>query len=168
MIENEIIEDTWNQSVTTLFNYLNLHNVTQIQEFISFEGNRPFAGTVNNVSANKVYTDVAGRIIENEVATIHAVKGETHAATLVLETKFRSNDLKLLIDYILTENITKPTAATKIKFMKQLYVAFSRPEHLLCLAMDKSGFLLSMLGSKNTQAGKFVILQCPKFLFLSR
>ncbi|OBU31420.1 UvrD-helicase domain-containing protein [Photobacterium kishitanii] len=161
LIENEIIEDTWNQSVTTLFNYLNLHNVTQIQEFISFEGNRPFAGTVNNVSANKVYTDVAGRIIENEVATIHAVKGETHAATLVLETKFRSNDLKLLIDYILTENITKPTAATKIKFMKQLYVAFSRPEHLLCLAMDKSGFPPEHVGKQEYAGWKICDLTMP-------
>lgn len=149
LIENDITEDVWNQSVTTLFSYLNLHNLTQIQEFICFEGNSSLADTVNNVSANKVYTDVAGRIIENEVATIHAVKGETHAATLVLETKFRSNDLKLLIDYILAENITKPIASTKIKFMKQLYVAFSRPEHLLCLAMDKSGFPPEHVGKQD-------------------
>lgn len=146
LIENDITEDIWNESVTTLLSYLNLHNLTQIQEFICFEGNRPQAATVNNVSANKVYTEVSGRTIENEVATIHAVKGETHAATLVLETKFRSNDLKSLIDYILAENTAKPTAATKIKFMKQLYVAFSRPEHLLCLAMDKSGFPSEHLG----------------------
>ncbi|MGR6839579.1 hypothetical protein ACU5DF_10885 [Aliivibrio wodanis] len=149
LIENDITEGTWNQLVTTLFSYLNLHNLTQIQEFICFEGNMPLVDTVNNVSANKVYTDVAGRIIENEVATIHAVKGETHAATLVLETKFRSNDLKLLIDYILAENNMKPTAATKIKFMKQLYVAFSRPEHLLCLAMDKSGFPPEHIGKQD-------------------
>ncbi|HDY7884537.1 UvrD-helicase domain-containing protein [Vibrio vulnificus] len=149
LIENDITEDIWNESVTTLLSYLNLHNLTQIQEFICFEGNRPHAATVNNVSANKVYTEVSGRTIENEVATIHAVKGETHAATLVLETKFRSNDLKSLIDYILAENTTKPTAATKIKFMKQLYVAFSRPEHLLCLAMDKSGFPTEHLGKQD-------------------
>ncbi|EOB4245902.1 UvrD-helicase domain-containing protein [Vibrio metschnikovii] len=149
LIENDITENTWNQSVTTLFSYLNLHVLTQIQKFICFEGDRPLAYTVNNASANKVYTNVAGRIIENEVATIHAVKGETHAATLVLETKFRSNDLKLLIDYILAENITAPTAATKIKFMKQLYVAFSRPGHLLCLAMDKSGFPPDHVGKQD-------------------
>ncbi|WP_254463082.1 hypothetical protein [Photobacterium ganghwense] len=149
MIENEITEGAWNQSLTTLFSYLNLDDLTQIQEFIYFEGDTSLADTVNNVCANKVYTDVGGRIIENEVATIHAVKGETHAATLVLETKFRSIDLKSLIDYILAENITKPTAATKIKFMKQLYVAFSRPEHLLCLAMDKSGFPPEHLGKQD-------------------
>ncbi|WP_225624490.1 hypothetical protein [Plesiomonas shigelloides] len=123
--------------------------MTQIKEFICFEGNKPLEATVNNVSANKVYTEVEGRIIENEVATIHAVKGETHAATLVLETKFRSNDLKSLIDYILAENIVQPTAPTKIKFMKQLYVAFSRPEYLLCLAMDKSGFPPEHLGKQD-------------------
>lgn len=148
LIENDITESAWNQAITILFDYLRLHDLTQVQEFICFEGDRPLIHTVNNASANKVYTEVAGRKIENEVATIHAVKGETHAATLVLETKFRSNDLQLLKDYILSENIKKPTAATKIKFMKQLYVAFSRPEHLLCLAMDKSGFPLEHIGKQ--------------------
>ncbi|MGL0814633.1 UvrD-helicase domain-containing protein [Vibrio vulnificus] len=149
LIENDITEGIWNESVTSLFSYLNLHDLTQIQEFIYFESDTSLADTVNNICANKVYTDFAGRLIENEVATIHAVKGETHAATLVLETKFRSYDLKLLIDYILAENNTKPIAATKIKFMKQLYVAFSRPEYLLCLAMDKSGFPPEHVGKQD-------------------
>lgn len=149
LIENDITEDVWNQSVTALFDYLNLNNLAQIQEFICFEGDSLLSGSVDNVSANKISTDVSGRKIENEVATIHAVKGETHAATLVLETKFHSNDLGLLIDYILAENIAQPTASRKIKFMKQLYVAFSRPEHLLCLAMDKSGFPPEHVGKQD-------------------
>lgn len=149
LIQNDITEELWNQSVTTLFGYLNLTDLTEIREFTCFEVDSYLVNSDNNVSANKVYTDVAGRIIENEVTTIHAVKGETHAATLVLETKFRSNDLKSLIDYILSENIEKPTTTTKIKFMKQLYVAFTRPEHLLCLVMDKAGFPQEHVAKQN-------------------
>lgn len=149
LIDNDITEDIWNESVTNLFGYLNLNNLTKIQEFICFEDDSFPSGNVEHVSTNKVYTDVSERKIENEVATIHAVKGETHAATLVLETKFRSNDIGLLIDYILAENNIKPTAVTKIKFMKQLYVAFSRPKYLLCLAMDKSEFPQEHLDKQN-------------------
>lgn len=59
-----------------------------------------------------------------------------------------------LIDYILNDNTTKPTAKRKIKFMKQLYVAFSRPEHLLCIAMDKSGFPPQHLGRADYKGWK--------------
>lgn len=132
-----------------MFGYLNLNNLTKIQEVICFEDDIFFLGNVDHVSTNKVYTDISERKIENEVATIHAVKGETHAATLVLETKYHENDIGLLIDYILAENNIKPTAVRKIKFMKQLYVAFSRPKYLLCLAMDKSEFPEEHLGKQN-------------------
>ena len=84
-------------------------------------------------------------MIENEVTTIHAVKGETHAATLVLETKFHQKDIATLVQHILNEDRNKPRGARKIKFMKQLYVALTRPEHLLCLAMDKSDFPSSLV-----------------------
>ena len=161
LIENDITENVWNHSVTTLFRYLNLNDLAKIQEFICFEGDSFLSGTIANVCVNKISTDVSGRKIENEVVTIHAVKGETHAATLVLETKFHSNDLGLLIDYILAENIAKPTASRKIKFMKQLYVAFSRPEHLLCLAMDKSGFPPEHVGKQEYAGWKICDLTMP-------
>lgn len=84
-----------------------------------------------------------------ELSTIHGVKGETHDATLVLETKNHCCDLEVMLPY-LTEclpsverpnsNIPdKPHASRAFKpnkiFMRQLYVAMSRPRHLLCLAV---------------------------------
>ncbi|EPM7909241.1 UvrD-helicase domain-containing protein [Vibrio alginolyticus] len=141
LIVDDLSEEMWNQSVITLFSYFDLPISDEIKKFIIFHNNRDVIdGNDQEGSSNTICIDVGGRVIENEVATIHSVKGETHSATLVLETKFHSNDVGGLIDYILNENTDKPIAKRKIKFMKQLYVAFSRPEHLLCVAMDKSGF----------------------------
>ena len=68
---------------------------------------------------------------------------------MALDFMHVSGYIGLLIDYILAENNIKPTAVMKIKFMKQLYVAFSRPKYLLCLAMDKSEFPQEHLDKQN-------------------
>jgi hypothetical protein len=49
--------------------------------------------------------------IEMEVATIHSIKGETHAATLVVETTFgRSYDISNVFTYVHQQHsyTTKP------------------------------------------------------------
>lgn len=69
------------------------------------------------------------------LSTIHGVKGETHDATLILETKNRSYDVNQLINHISGGDSSKITQKTKLKFSRQLYVAASRPRHLLCIAI---------------------------------
>ncbi len=69
------------------------------------------------------------------LSTIHGVKGETHDATLILETKYRSCDVNQLIDHISGCDNSKVTQKTQRKFSCQLYVAASRPRHLLCIAI---------------------------------
>lgn len=85
-----------------------------------------------------------------ELSTIHGVKGETHDATLIVETKNHTFDLETMMPYLIGEypciahpNMRlpeKPHSQRAFKpnkvFMRQLYVAMSRPKHLLCLAMD--------------------------------
>ena len=78
--------------------------------------------------------------IEIEVATVHAVKGETHAATLYLETFFNkyyeSERLKEQfkgIAYMGTDNDT-------LKSLRVIYVGMSRPRYLLCVAIQKDRF----------------------------
>lgn len=68
-----------------------------------------------------------------EVSTIHKVKGETHTATLVLETFKDGYDLFQLLDYFKGK-----TNKLKLDNKKKLvYVAMSRPKYLVCLAMHK-------------------------------
>lgn len=81
-----------------------------------------------------------------ELSTIHGVKGETHDATLVMETKNHCFDLGVMVPYLAGEcpSDAQPNApigenarsrrANK-QFMRQFYVAMSRPRHLLCLAL---------------------------------
>ncbi|MCT7597263.1 MULTISPECIES: UvrD-helicase domain-containing protein [Aliarcobacter] len=67
-----------------------------------------------------------------DISTIHKVKGETHTATLVLETFKSAYDLKVLL------NLLKGKKRKSYDDKKKLlYVAMSRPTHLLCLAMNK-------------------------------
>ena len=70
------------------------------------------------------------------VGSIHSVKGETHTATLVLETFYRAHHLKALKGWV----IGRKSGGVKEKSMLRArlrlhYVAMSRPSHLLCLAM---------------------------------
>ncbi len=87
-----------------------------------------------------------------ELSTIHGVKGETHDATLVLETKNHCCDLEVMLPYLTgclpsaehpnSKLDEKPNASRRFKpnkiFMRQLYVAMSRPRHLLCLAVHSN------------------------------
>ena len=82
-----------------------------------------------------VYKHEDGEInFDIEISTIHGVKGETHTATLVLETFKDGYDLFQLLDYLKNK-----TNKLKLDNKKKLaYVAMSRPTHLLCLAIHKS------------------------------
>ena len=74
------------------------------------------------------------------VGTIASVKGETHLATLVLEAHAhpaRSHDLQAALVSIAsgTPLSVKANDSTRSLY-RNLYVAASRPSHLLCLAMN--------------------------------
>ncbi|MDZ7692068.1 MAG: UvrD-helicase domain-containing protein [Balneolaceae bacterium] len=76
--------------------------------------------------------------IELEFSTIHGIKGETHTATLYLETFHDGYDLNRLKKELTVNNYSRPKKDLKIKTRKMAYVAMSRPTHLLCLAMHKN------------------------------
>lgn len=76
-----------------------------------------------------------GRKANIKVGSIHSIKGETHTATLVLETFMRKNNLKDLLPYLGDSNRGKGKNPTQRLRMRVHYVAMTRPTHLLCLAM---------------------------------
>ena len=70
------------------------------------------------------------------VGSIHSVKGETHTATLVLETFYRAHHLKTLKLWLLGKKAGGGGENTALQSRLKLhYVAMTRPTHLLCLAM---------------------------------
>ena len=69
-----------------------------------------------------------------ETSSIHGVKGETHTATLYLETFYFDYDIKRIIEYLKGQH-TKTTAKRKLHNLKMTYVGMTRPSHLLCVAI---------------------------------
>jgi len=84
------------------------------------------------------------------LGSIHSVKGETHTATLVLDSYFHKHHLNELKPWLLGEREGSITYKPKGKQvsegprmlgrLKLHYVAMTRPSHLLGLAMRKDAF----------------------------
>ena len=90
---------------------------------------------------NNLYTEGD---INIEVATVHSVKGQTHCATLYLESFYysdggKSYESERLADAFLGNSITNRRIRIK-QSLKMTYVGFSRPTNLLCIAIHKDRF----------------------------
>ncbi len=71
-----------------------------------------------------------------QVGTIHSVKGETVKAMLVLETFIYTHDLKDLITVGYLKGCRPKKYGVRLaNHVKRVFVAMSRPTHLLCLAI---------------------------------
>jgi hypothetical protein len=92
-------------------------------------------------SRDNLYRYPAG---ESKVAirmgSIHSVKGETHTATLVLETFWHKHNLESIKEWLWSDDRRGGGEGQVKKRLKVHYVAMTRPTHLLCLAMKRSSF----------------------------
>ncbi|MFW9612572.1 MAG: hypothetical protein ACMV17_01725, partial [Macellibacteroides fermentans] len=87
-----------------------------------------------------------------EVATVHSVKGQTHCATMYVETDYYEYETQKLT--AIKKKATKKTGeelkpnplfkqrqnyeyTRQKEAVKMMYVGFSRPTHLLCFAALK-------------------------------
>lgn len=78
--------------------------------------------------------------IDIEIATVHSIKGETHAATLYLETFYnRHHDSERLADQFKGIPYTGTDDDT-LKNLRVIYVGASRPRYLLCVAIQRDRF----------------------------
>lgn len=74
--------------------------------------------------------------------TVHGVKGETHDATLYVETeKSNSSDIKRILPYLGVGKLGKGADVERSR--KCVYVGMSRPNKLLCLAVQESTYIKS-------------------------
>ena len=89
------------------------------------------------VVAPNVYTVTKGdKMVKIDVGSIHSVKGQTHTATLVLETFRYKHSFEDLMPWIAGQKSSGAGVGpnTKSKLL-QTYVAMTRPTHLVCLAI---------------------------------
>ena len=82
-----------------------------------------------------------GEEVEIRLGSIHSVKGQTHTATLVLDTFNRAYHFNKLQKCVTHKPYTVAQRTNSLMDrMKLHYVAATRPTHLLCIAARKDHF----------------------------
>jgi len=81
-----------------------------------------------------------GRFVDIEVGTIHSAKGQTHSATLIVETFYKKHDLEDLFPWLSGQKsgASSKDGKERLERMRLVYTAMTRPSHLLCLALRRS------------------------------
>jgi DNA helicase II / ATP-dependent DNA helicase PcrA len=108
-------------------------------------------------AASNSYRYVHGNAsVDIRLGSIHMAKGQTHSATLVLETYNQTHFLHGLMPWLVGQhqNGAKCASDKAMQRLLQVYVAMTRPTHLLCLALRKSS-----LG-----AGKYIAANQEKLM----
>ncbi len=103
-----------------------------------------FKGVKDVLIKNNVYR-CTDSCVEVKVGTVHSVKGETHTATLYMESYYyndsgKSYESQRLKKQFEGEKLAENAGARVKESAKMLYVGFSRPTHLLCFAVQKSRY----------------------------
>jgi hypothetical protein len=141
-------EDVWTGTVEELRALLDLGELNdRAAEFAAYDNGLDEEVDNEEAPGNpNVFDAVDG--VRIALATIHSVKGETHDATLVCETKYRSwYDIQEMAEFLCNPDAVRPVAdytqpkskeTNRAAYMKRLFVAMSRPRYLLCLAVKKS------------------------------
>ena len=115
---------------------------TDVDEFLRWPNRADVPESPTSVSKSRgiIYHYAKGeRSVDIRVGSIHSVKGETHTATLVLETYWYKHNIELLLPWLDGSQSGAPSPGVQMKSrLKVHYVAMTRPSHLLCLAMKQS------------------------------
>lgn len=110
-------------------------NLKFVKLFIDNEKNPEIAE--DQIKKNNVYEQGD---VQVEVGTIHSVKGETHIATLYLETSyFSKHESERILEQMKGIPYKSKKSDAHIKeTLKMAYVGMSRPKYLLCYAIHSS------------------------------
>lgn len=118
-----------------------------------------------NIFKYNIFTSQEYPGIEIEIATIHSIKGETHKATLYLDTVFYELDSHHIKEQFIGNIYTfrENHDARKKRTLKLAHVAMSRPTDLLCFACNKSTFTekeLNRINYNNNSDFGWIITYC--------
>ena len=109
----------------------------QVNQFFSeTDGTAPTERTTNMF--NIYHDEQTG--VDIEVASVHAVKGETHLATLYMETAYYGYTESQVLKMALEGDVYKKEGGRRKQISRMTYVGMSRPKHLLCFAIKKDNF----------------------------
>lgn len=137
-----ITKDSYDKIIDNILNSLLLDN--KIRNDKDFSAYTLYQDYMDIITTNQKTIDG----ITIDFSTIHGAKGETHDATLILESSYWGNyDIKLMLPWVLGQEVDRSNLAKELgnfsghsvsrQHMRQLYVAMTRPRYLLCLAVSK-------------------------------
>lgn len=138
----------WDTTKATLYEFLNQYlppAMTEAQfcelSYLAYRDADAGAVTVaRSRDANNRFRVVhAEKNFDIDISTIAGVKGETHLATLVLESFLQSKfDVTSALTYLCGEANSMVIAPSNLyKQMRSLYVGMTRPTRLLCFAIHR-------------------------------
>lgn len=97
----------------------------------------PAASSAKKTHENIYVHESAGDRMPIRFETIHAVKGETHTATLLVETfSHKAHDLKSLLPVLTGDTHGSQLAQAKLNCCMCAFVALTRPSGMVSLAMS--------------------------------
>ncbi len=116
-------------------NFMGLNNIQLLNDFLNSSQVDPPV-EISYFKSNTYKHKRQDIEIDINISTIHGAKGETHTATLYLETFYYDYDIKRIIEYLKGTH-SVPTQKYVKQNLKMAYVGMSRPSHLLCIASRK-------------------------------
>jgi len=117
--------------------FFGIDNMDVLDSFLN-SGIMETGQSISIPAKTNIYNHIRdGNQICIEIATIHSVKGQTHTATLYLETFLYEYDVKRIIEYVKGKHRT-PTQPRVCSNLRVSYVGMSRASHLLCVAVHSA------------------------------
>jgi DNA helicase II / ATP-dependent DNA helicase PcrA len=143
-VSAEAWNNTWRRVVALIVKAIcgACPNTELTRAFLAWQGSEEEADNGGRTQHDNVFKHpTANPKVRIRVGSIHSVKGQTHTATLVLDTYFNGHHLITLKPWLLGHKAGKGEEKIRNQSrLKQHYVAMTRPTHLLCLAMREDAF----------------------------
>ncbi len=121
-------------------------DTANVNDFLAWPSDDASLASSSVVSPNDAGPNVyrirdGKRQLDIRLGSIHSVKGQTHLATMVLNTYWHAHSSKQMLPWLLGEQSNGNGAGVRdLKRLLQTYVAMTRPSHLICLAIPRSAF----------------------------
>lgn len=134
-----VAEEMHQYLANSLTTYLPQSFETDVRLPMFFAATEEESGNVEQAVRSNIYHDEQTGV-DIEVASVHAVKGETHLATLYLETADHGSTESQLMKRALEGEQYAKSGSKELRISRIMYVGMSRPKHLLCYAIHRDNY----------------------------
>ncbi|MCT3327050.1 hypothetical protein EFP50_15280 [Lacticaseibacillus paracasei] len=139
LFTEKLSEQVWINEVSNLKLSLgNLESFETSESFFEWKNDLPKKASTQiqlpKEENNNFVFSSNGRQVEIKLGSIHSVKGQTHLATLLLETYFRTYDVKNILPLLEGKHPKKQNPER----MALNYVALTRSKGMVCIALPAS------------------------------